>query len=122
LLQQFALEAHAPPAGTQDAPAHRGTPSVSGLQVSWVWQLPLQQSQLALHDMVCSRQMSPSGLQPMGFLHTPTVLGAVMLQVTGLPDPPGSPAEPQQSASLVHKSPTGWHPVAGWQTRTCVGP
>jgi hypothetical protein len=24
--------------------------------------------------------------------------------------------------SVVHKSPTGWHPLAGWQMRICVGP
>jgi hypothetical protein len=52
----------------------------------------------------------------------PTVAGAVMLQVTGLPEPPGSPVDPQQSESFVHRSPTTWHPLAGWQTSTPVGP
>jgi hypothetical protein len=33
--------------------------------------------------------------------------------VTGLPDPPGKPAEPQQSTSFVHRSPTTWQPLAG---------
>jgi hypothetical protein len=121
LLQQFALEAHAWPTGTQVAPAQRGTPSVSGLQVSW-WQLPLQQSHDELQDMVLSRQTSPSGLQPIGFLHTPTTYGGVMAHVTGAPEPPGSPADPQQSLSCVHRSPTTWQPVAGWHTRMSVGP
>jgi hypothetical protein len=75
--------------------------------VSWVSQLPAQQSHDELQDIVLSLQTSPSGLQPMGRRHTPTVLGAVMTHVTGLPDPPGNPAEPQQSPSLRHKSPTG---------------
>jgi hypothetical protein len=120
--QQFALEAQAPPAATHCAAAHRGTPTVSCLQVSCVSQLPLQQSHDELHDIVFSLQTSPSGLQPIGLRHTPTVLGAVMTQVTGLPDPPGRPAEPQQSVSFVQMSPTTWHPLAGWQTSTPVGP
>jgi hypothetical protein len=122
-LQQFALDAHAPPGMTQVAPLHRGTPRLSGLQVSW-WQLPLQQSQLAEHDMVDSRQTSPSGLQLLGFRQVPTVLGATMVQVTYcmFGGPPGSPIEPQQSLSLVHRSPTGWQPLARWQTRTRSGP
>jgi hypothetical protein len=45
-----------------------------------------------------------------------------MTQVTGFPDPPGSPVEPQQSPSAMHRSPTTWHPLAGWQTSTPVGP
>jgi hypothetical protein len=94
---------------------------LSGRQVS-AWQLPLQQLHVALHDIPASRQTSPSGLQPMGLRQTPTVLGGVRLQVTGEPDPPGSPSDPQQSWSVVHRSPTGWQPVAGWQTRTPVGP
>jgi hypothetical protein len=121
LLQQLALVAHDPPGWTQVPPAQRGTPTLSSLQVSW-WQLPLQQSQEALHDIVASRQTSPSGLQLMGLRQVPIVAGGVMVQVTGLPDPPGSPADPQQSLSVVHRSPTGWQPLAGWQTRTPVGP
>lgn len=104
--QQFALDAHAPPAATHWAPAQRGTPTLSCLQVSCVSQLPLQQSQDALQDIVFSLQTSPSGLQPIGLRHTPTLLGAVMTQVTGLCDPPGRPAEPQQSLSCVQRSPT----------------
>jgi hypothetical protein len=73
--------------------------------VSW-WQLPLQQSHEALHDIDASRQTSPSGLQPIGFWQMPTTLGGVMSQVTGMPDPPGRPAEPQQSLSCMHRSPT----------------
>jgi hypothetical protein len=89
--------------------------------VSW-WQLPLQQSHEAVQDMVLRRHTSPSGLQPMGLRQMPTVLGGVMVQVTGEPDPPGSPADPQQSVSVVHRSPTGWQPLAGWQTRMPLGP
>ncbi len=104
-LQQLALEAHAAPAPTH-APAQRGTPTLSWTQVSCVSQLPLQQSHDELHDIVFSLQTSPSGLQPMGLRHTPTVDPAEMTQVTGLPDPPGSPADPQQSLSWVQRSPT----------------
>jgi hypothetical protein len=86
---------------------------VSGLQVSWVSQLPLQQSHEALHDIVASLQTSPSGLQPIGLRHTPTMFGGVISHVTGLFGSPGRPAEPQQSLFCVHKSPTTWHPVAG---------
>jgi hypothetical protein len=123
LLQQFALVAHEPPAITHAWAAHRGTPSESCLHVSWVSQLPLQQSHDALQDIVASLHTSPSGLQPIGFLHTPTVSPGKMLQLTGLPGfAPGRPGPPQQSVSCVHRSPTGWQPLAGWQTRTCVGP
>jgi hypothetical protein len=76
LLQQLALEAHACPGPTQ-APVQRGTCRLSGRQAS-AWHLPLQQSQLALHDMVDSRQTSPSGLHPMGLRQMPTVSGAVI--------------------------------------------
>jgi hypothetical protein len=67
LLQQFALEAHAPPGITHVVPEQRGTPSESWWHVSRFWQLPLQQSHEALHDMVASLQTSPSGLHPFGF-------------------------------------------------------
>jgi hypothetical protein len=90
--------------------------------VSCVSQFPLQQSHEELHDIVCSLQTSPSGLHPIGLRHTPTVLGGVMTQVTGLCDPPGKPEEPQQSVSCVHRSPTIWQPLAGWQTSAPVGP
>lgn len=120
--QQFALDAHAPPAETHCAPAHRGTPTLSCLQVSWVSQLPLQQSHEELHDMTLSLHTSPSGLQPIGFRQMPSVEGEVISHVTPLPEPPGRPAEPQQSESAVQRSPTTWQPLAGWQTRTPVGP
>src|SRR5450759_1070600 len=81
-LQKLALDAHACPAPTHVAPAQRGTPTLSVLHVSMVWQLPLQQSQDALHDCVMSLQTSPSGLQLIGLRQTPMVLGAVMLHVT----------------------------------------
>jgi hypothetical protein len=90
--------------------------------VSWVSQLPLQQSHDELQLIVASLHTSPSGLQPCGLRHTPTVLGGVTTQVTGFPEPPGSPFEPQQSPSFVQRSPTTWHPLAGWQMSTPVGP
>jgi hypothetical protein len=104
-LQQLALDAQDWPAPTH-APAQRGTPTLSCLHVSMVSQLPLQQSHDALHDIVASLQTSPSGLQPMGLRQTPTVAPAVMLHVTGLVGPPGRPLDPQQSVSLVQRSPT----------------
>jgi hypothetical protein len=117
----LALDAQAWPAPTQ-APAQRGTPTSSCLHVSCVSQFPLQQSHDELHVIVLSLHTSPSGLQPIGRRQTPVVPPADMSHVTGLPDPPGRPAEPQQSWSRVHKSPTTWQPLAGWQTRTPVGP
>jgi len=103
--QQFALDAQAWPASTQ-APAQRGTPTLSWMHVFWFSQLPLQQSHDALHDIVCSLQTSPSGLHPIGRRHTPTWAPAAISHVTGLPEPPGRPADPQQSLSFTHKSPT----------------
>jgi hypothetical protein len=120
--QQLALEAQAAPAAAHCAGAHRGTPTLSCLHVSSFSQLPLQQSHDELHDIVFSLQTSPSGLHPIGRRQIPTVAGAVMTQVTGLPEPPGRPVEPQQSASAVQRSPTTWHPLAGWHTKTPVGP
>jgi hypothetical protein len=121
VLQQFALDAHAPPAATHAAAAHRGEPVESTLQVSSFVQSPLQQSHEATQLAVCSLQMSPSGLQPIAFAQTPIVAPGASLQVTGDPDPPGRPLDPQQSASFVHKSPAGRQPLAGWQIRTPVG-
>ena len=121
-LQQSALEAHDCPAPTQATPVQRGTPTLSVLHVSMLLQLPAQQSQDALHDIVESLQTSPFGLHPIGLRHTPTKLPAAMEQVTGLPEPPGSPAEPQQSEFFAQTSPTTWQPLAGWQTGTPVGP
>jgi hypothetical protein len=105
-LQQLALEAQDWPAPTHAAAAQRGTPTLSCLHVSIVSQLPLQQSHDALHDMVLSLHTSPSGLQPMGLRQTPTVAPGVMLHVTGFVGPPGRPLDPQQSVSLVQRSPT----------------
>lgn len=113
-LQQSALDAHAAPAATHCTPVQRGTPTLSGLHVSMVSQLPAQQSHDALHDIVLSLQTSPFGLQPVGLRHTPSA-----------PPPEKSQAPvalPQQSASLLQRSPTTWQPLAGWQTRTPVGP
>jgi hypothetical protein len=87
-----------------------------------VSQLPAQQSHDELHVEVFNLHTSPFGLQPFGFRQTPTVLGAVMTHVTGIPEPPRIPVEPQQSPSFVQRSPTGWQPLAGWHTRTPVGP
>jgi hypothetical protein len=78
-----------------------------------VSQLPAQQSQDELHEVVFNLQTSPLGLQPIGFRQTPTALGGVTVQVTFIPEPPGYPAEPQQSPSFVQVSPTGWQPLAG---------
>jgi hypothetical protein len=90
--------------------------------VSIVLQFPAQQSHDELHDIVDSLQTSPFGLHPCGFTHTPTVPPAAIEQTTGLPEPPGNPAAPQQSVSCRHTSPTGWQPLAVWQTSTPVGP
>jgi hypothetical protein len=121
-LQQSALDAQELPAPTHCGPVQRGTPTLSCLQVSCVSQLPAQQSHDELQDIVFSLHTSPLGLQPIGSRQTPKGPPALMSHVTGLPDPPGSPVAPQQSVSAVHRSPTGWHPLAGWQMSTPVGP
>jgi hypothetical protein len=72
-----------------------------------VLQLPAQQSHDALHDIVESLQTSPFGLHPCGLVHTPTVLPAAIEQTTGWFEAPGSPAAPQQSEFVRHRSPTG---------------
>ena len=108
-LQQSALETHADPAPTQVAPVQRGTPTLSCRQVVppfWL-QLPAQQSQEALHDVVASLHTSPLGLQPIGRRQMPTGPPPLMSHVTGLPDPPAIPIAPQQSTSAVQRSPTG---------------
>jgi hypothetical protein len=120
-LQQFALDAHAPPGATHVKPEQRGVPVPSRWHVSTLLHWPLQQSHETLHDIVASLQRSPSGLHPCGLRHTPTVAPVGIAQVTGVPEPPGSPADPQQSVSRVQTSPTTWHPLAGMQTRTPVG-
>jgi hypothetical protein len=121
-LQQSALVEQAWPAATHMAPAHRGTPTLSCRHVSIVSQLPAQQSHDALQLIVFNLHTSPFGLHPVGLRHTPMVPPLVILQVT-LPDPgPGSPADPQQSESFEHESPTTWQPLAGWQMSTSVGP
>jgi hypothetical protein len=121
-LQQFALEAHAPPAATQATAVHRGTPSSSGLQVAWDRELPEQQLEPALHELVETLQISPSGLHPIAAAQTPSVLPAEMLQVTGVVPAPGNPALPQQSESRAHTSPVVWQPLDGKQTSAPVGP
>jgi hypothetical protein len=121
-LQQFALEAHAPPGLAHWAAAQRGTPMLSCLHVSLVSQLPLQQSHDELQDIVFSLHTSPSGLQPCGLRQMPSGDIPLFTHVTAIPEPPGRPAEPQQSESVVQRSPTTWQPLAGWQTLTPVGP
>jgi hypothetical protein len=78
-----------------------------------VSQLPAQQSHEELQLMVASLQTSPFGLHPIGLRQTPSV-------------PPEITQAPaclsQQSESWVQTSPTTWHPLAGWQTSTPVGP
>jgi hypothetical protein len=106
-LQQSALDAHELPAPRHCAPVHRGTPTLSCLHVSCVSQLPAQQSHDELHDIVCSLHTSPLGLQPMGSRQMPTGPPPLMSHVTGLFEPPGSPVAPQQSVSVVQRSPTG---------------
>jgi hypothetical protein len=59
-LQQLALVVQVPPGFTQVAPVQRGMPRMSTLQVL-PWQLPEQQSQRALHDVVAVRHTFPSG-------------------------------------------------------------
>jgi hypothetical protein len=125
-LQQSALEAHPPPASAHCALAQRGTPSLSCLQVSSVSQLPEQQSQVALHDIVDSLQTAPFGsqLRPASE-QMPRVAPGLIWQTTFLPFDAGAlgtPGPPQQSLSFVQRSPIVWQPVAGWQTRTPVGP
>jgi hypothetical protein len=121
-LQQSALDAHEAPAPTHCRFAQRGTPTLSCLHVSSVSQLPAQQSHDELHDMFESLHTSPFGLQPMGSRQIPTGPPPLMSHVTGLFEPPVMPEAPQQSMSAVQMSPTGWHPLAGWQTSTPVGP
>ena len=104
--QQSALVEQAWPAEMQLAPVHRGTPTLSCLQVSMVSQLPLQQSHDALQLIVFNLHTSPFGLQPVGLRQTPRVPLPEKSHVT-LPDPgPGSAADPQQSASREQRSPT----------------
>jgi len=64
-LQQSALVAHAVPPSPQFWSAHRGTPTLSGLQAVFLLPRPAQQSWFALHDVVMSLQTSPLGVQPM---------------------------------------------------------
>jgi hypothetical protein len=122
--QQSALDAHPEPAVTHCAYVQRGTPTLSCWHVSRFWpsQTPLQQSHDELHDMLASLQTSPLGLHPCGFSQMPTP-PSVAVHVTGpLVGWLGIVADPQQSESLRQTSPTGWQPLAGWQTSTPVGP
>ncbi len=119
-LQQSALVAHALPPSWQFWSAHRGTPTLSRLQAVLAFPRPAQQSWFALHDMVMSLQTSPFGVQPMCCWQKPP------MHATGWPEV-GRPAsmrasDPQQSSSVMHVSPSTWHPVAGWQMSTPVGP
>jgi hypothetical protein len=120
--QQSALDAQPPPAFTHCAGAHRGTPTLSCLQVSIVSQLPAQQSQDELQLIVLSLQTSPLGLHETGLRQTPGVVAVAPWHVT-LPWPaPAMFGPPQQSSSLLQRSPTTRHPLAGWQIMMPVGP
>jgi hypothetical protein len=79
--------------------------------------LPEQQSFSALHDIEASLQMAPAGLHALPLSHRPTAAPGALLQ---LPTPviPWMPPKPQQSESVRHSSPVGWHPLGGWQIRT----
>jgi hypothetical protein len=83
------------------------------LQVSSFSQLPAQQSHDELQDIVASLHTSPLGLHPIGLRQMPIGPPPLRSHVTGLFEPPGRPLDPQQSPSTVHRSPTGWHPLAG---------
>ena len=106
-LQQSALDAHEAPAPTHCRFAQRGTPTLSCLHVSSVSQLPAQQSHDELQLVVCSLHTSPLGLHPIGSVQMPTGPPELLSHVTGLFDPPGNPVAPQQSPSVLHRSPTG---------------
>jgi hypothetical protein len=69
---------------THVAGEQRGTPTLSWWQVSWFSQLPAQQSQDELQDIVLSLHTSPSGLQPIGLRQTPILSPELMTHVTGL--------------------------------------
>ena len=127
-----------PPSGVQQSalvtqaalgPAHavpfpfvqRGTPTLSVWHVSSVSQLPEQQSQGCPHDIVFSLQTWPFGWQAcptsawfFDCWQRPRSAPVAMEQAPT--------CEPQQSASVRQRSPVTWHPLAGWQTRTPVGP
>jgi hypothetical protein len=113
VLQQSALETHAPPAFTHVESVQRGTPTLSSLHVS-LWHTPLQQSHDERHCTVPRRQTSPLGLHACGLRQTPRMLGDEMAHAPGW--------SKQQSLSCRHTSPTTRHPLAGWQTKTPVGP
>jgi hypothetical protein len=120
-VQQSALVTHAPPGATHDVPTHRGTPTLSGWQVSWVSQLPEQQSHGWPQAEALSLQTCPLGWQ---------VWPASFWIIDCVQRPSVAPAAfehapewlPQQSESCVQRSPVTWHPLAGWHTTTPVGP
>jgi hypothetical protein len=128
-LQQSALDAHAPPEATHTGLAHRGIPRLSCLHVSCVSQLPAQQLQSLAQLALESLQTSPLGMQalpasepPVGLRQMPTLAPALMTHVTKPAPGVPLPAPPQHSALDVQRSPSMWHPDAGWQTSTPVGP
>jgi hypothetical protein len=66
-LQQSALVEHVPPGLLHVLGPQRGMPRLSRLQVDGVpWQLPAQQSQRALHELVAVRHTLPFGWHPVG--------------------------------------------------------
>jgi len=68
------------------------------LHVSFCCTLPEQQSSVALHWFDCKRQMSPFGLQPVGFEQTPALPFMMHVVTPASFFPP--PLPPQQSLSL----------------------
>jgi hypothetical protein len=119
--QQSALETHVTPGPVHCTPVQRGTPTLSGLQTSWVSQLPEQQSQGCEQAIVLSLQTWPFGWQAwptsawfIDCVQRPSVAPAALEQAPTW--------EPQQSESCVQRSPVTWHPLAGWHTRRPVGP
>jgi hypothetical protein len=95
------------------AARQRGMPRMSCLHVFFVRTLPEQQSALALHWTVCSRQIPPAGVQAFPLSQRPIGSPAALEQVTSDRAPSGRVADPQQSASSLQISPVGWQPLGG---------
>jgi hypothetical protein len=86
-----------------------------------VSQLPEQQSHDCEQDIVLSLQTSPFGWHAwpasgwfFAFWHRPSAAPAAFEHAPT--------AVPQQSESFAQRSPVTWQPLAGWHTRTPVGP
>jgi len=77
----------------------RGMPRLSCLHVSNIRTLPEQQFALALHEMLCNRQMPPAGVQDWPASHRPIGFPFTFEHVTFAEAPSGCVADPQQSLS-----------------------